>query len=482
MNQSHTRLSGITATVIAHEDQDSRLVMVSLEADQASDEASLHQPIVAALVIDRSGSMMGSKLALATRAASEFIASLSPEDRVCVVSYDDAVSVVAGLQAPSAAIARKAAKITSGGSTNLYEGWVTGAKMLGQGGRVILLSDGQANVGRFIDAQSLGLHAAKSWSRYGISTTTIGIGSDYDECLMSAMAQKGGGSHYFALSPEAIQRAFRDERHQLGSRAVANATLRLGSTTLEVGDLFYGEIKRRVFRVNDLSGPLTLRAVLPGSHDAQVVSIGMPERFGYSDEARLEGLLQDASSLQREMFRVVDSNSAASMKDRVRSATLRLLQHPSADDPSVRAVVQELQECLERLSRLAVQYEESDAAVHRKESFQLGHNLAEPSRSFSYDVSKADPMRDMTMARIRARHGEIRVDEAAFALAPREVWAGWKALPIKVSRAVVTVVLEDFKNSYHTAEIERVIGRRVRAEPGYYDGDQLVQIILGSQS
>ena len=83
--------------------------------------------------------MAGDKLKIAKRAAAQFVRTLAPEDRVGVVAYDHDVDVVSPLSPPNEETARRIERIVHRGNTSLYEGWVAGARLVGRGGRVILL-------------------------------------------------------------------------------------------------------------------------------------------------------------------------------------------------------------------------------------------------------------------------------------------------------------------------------------------------------
>jgi Ca-activated chloride channel family protein len=156
-------------------------------------------------VIDRSGSMAGAKLPLAKAAVEQALSRLDGDDRFAVVAYDDQVDTVVGsTPASPEAIgnARRAmATIEPRGSTNLGEGWLTGCRQVALGQRAdgidrcLLLSDGLANVG-MTDRDELAAHAARL-RRRGVSTTTFGIGDDFDERLMQLLAEQGGGNFYY---------------------------------------------------------------------------------------------------------------------------------------------------------------------------------------------------------------------------------------------------------------------------------------------
>ena len=96
-----------------------------------------------------------------------------------------------------------------GGSTNLSGGWFTGCEQVANFleteavNRTLLLTDGLANVG-LIDRDALAGHAAELRSR-GVSTTTFGVGNDFDEALLQAMSDAGGGHFYYIANPAQIR-------------------------------------------------------------------------------------------------------------------------------------------------------------------------------------------------------------------------------------------------------------------------------------
>lgn len=228
-------------------------------------------PLNLSLVLDRSGSMHGSKLHAARRAAAMLTRRLAPQDTVSVVTFDDEVDVVAH-PATGEAQGELPALIDSiecGGTTNLSGGWLRGrdlvADNLREGGvnRVILLTDGRANVGLTEPGQLIGL--AQQGARVGVSTTTIGFGADYDEDLLQAMADAGQGGTYYIEKEDQASGVFEEELEGLLSIAAQNVrvTVQPGAhadsvkvlhqypshaegdvLTLEVGDLYAREPRR----------------------------------------------------------------------------------------------------------------------------------------------------------------------------------------------------------------------------------------------
>lgn len=465
MNQQKTQLKGLTATITAHQDEDGSFLLVSLTSEESQDDHP-RTPLKTALVIDRSGSMSGDSIAITRASAAQFIRSLSPDDRVGVVVYDDQVDLVSGMEEPSESMARKVSKIGTGGSTNLYEGWLTGAKLVGRGGRVILLSDGQANVGRFVDAHSLAAQAAITYQKFGVTTTTIGVGRGYDEALMAGMARQGGGSHYFADAAPSITDAFSHERYALDETVLESVSVRLGKETQQFGHFWGGETKARVFRVADLAqAKATVRFTAKVHGGIATEELTLPREFGYSEDVRLERLLLLAADEEGKMVSVRDPKSASEMKEGLRAIVMKLLAHPASDQPNVQAVIDRLKASLERLAQLERHYTEEEAVMHRKRSLQSSHNLSERAKAFSAFDDELDYVAASAAMAAPSMHasGPLVIDPSAFSLADLEEWIQWRAVPILLKGKTLTVALENPKQGFVTAEIQKRTGLRVKA-------------------
>lgn len=173
------------------------------------------------LVLDRSGSMSGRKIERAREAACYCVDQLVETDRISITVFDDAVDVIVPNVAAQdrGRIKRKIRGIESRGSTALHEAWVTGARQVAEFAdkkclnRVLLITDGLANVGvtepEVIVSQAKGLHER------GIATSTIGVGNDFNEDLLVAMAKGAGGNSWFVEGPEDFQRIFETEMEGL---------------------------------------------------------------------------------------------------------------------------------------------------------------------------------------------------------------------------------------------------------------------------
>jgi len=192
------------------------IVKVTLDAPLPPKQTD-RPPVNLAIVLDRSGSMSGEKIEKAKLAAIEALRRLSASDMFSLVVYDHSVQTIVPAQsaANSEWIEARIRNIQSGGNTALFGGVSQGAaevrKHLAANfiHRIILLSDGLANVGPSSpdDLGRLGIALLKE----GISVTTVGVGTDYNEDLMVNLARMSDGNTYFVESGVDLPRIFAAE-------------------------------------------------------------------------------------------------------------------------------------------------------------------------------------------------------------------------------------------------------------------------------
>ena len=190
-------------------------------------------PLNISFVLDRSGSMQGPKLGYTKQAVQFALRNLDSTDRVSLVTFDNQVE----LPIPSTTaenkdqLAQLVETIYTRGSTNLSGGLLEGVNQVKSAyrqelvNRVILLTDGLANEG-LTDPARLKELVTGVYAK-GIGLSTLGVGSDFDEDLLVALAEAGGGNFYFIETPDAIPPIFAEELSGLLSVTGQNPTLKL---------------------------------------------------------------------------------------------------------------------------------------------------------------------------------------------------------------------------------------------------------------
>jgi Ca-activated chloride channel family protein len=174
-------------------------------------------PVNVAFVIDRSGSMSGERIAQAREAAVMAVKRLDGDDIAAVVIFDDKVEVPVPAQKVSDQniFIDRIRQIGVRGNTAIYDGVNEGAREVRKFkddrrlNRVVLLSDGLANVGPRLPADFAKL--GRDLLAEGISVSTIGLGADYNEDLMLELARAADGNHAFASAPSDLVQIFNRE-------------------------------------------------------------------------------------------------------------------------------------------------------------------------------------------------------------------------------------------------------------------------------
>jgi len=226
-SRHHAATSGIL-TISGHLIQDKVLqgsdgtigLNLILQAEDAPATTSAEaRNVDLVIVLDRSGSMKGRKIIDARQAILRLLSDLTSQDRLALVTYSDGVQIACGLlnvtrsnrQRMEAAVSG----VRVGGGTNLGAGLQAGIDLLGSSNRstraakVILISDGLANKGITDVAALSKMAAAAVEGEFAVST--VGLGAEFNEYLMTAIADQGTGSYYYLENPAAFAEVFQKE-------------------------------------------------------------------------------------------------------------------------------------------------------------------------------------------------------------------------------------------------------------------------------
>jgi Ca-activated chloride channel homolog len=256
-------------------------------------------PLNLAAVIDRSGSMAGEKLAFTKEALRFLVSHLAPQDLLSVVTFDNAVEVPvpSGPVVNKDALKAQVAGIEHGGMTNLSGGMIAGYRQVSKRrardrvNRVLLMTDGQANVG--VTDPDLLVQKVREMREKGIQLSAFGVGLDFAEDLLTAMAEAGGGNFYFIANPDEIPALFARELEGLLQTAAQGLALGFEAAP--------GVAVAGVIGYQPAGGPFGLTLALPdiysGEVKAVVLALELEAAFaGTRPLGRLTLTYSDASS------------------------------------------------------------------------------------------------------------------------------------------------------------------------------------------
>lgn len=201
--------------------------------DEAAPTTSGREPMSFVAVLDVSGSMRGDKIEAAREAVRQAVRRLHDGDIFSLVTFSNKVKTVFKPTRVDSGLRKKAENVLSqvgaGGRTALCGGLEAGIKAaLGkpqETNLVLLLSDGQANVGE-TDLEKVGEHSFEA-RQNGVITSTLGVGRDYNEALMVEIGAQGGGRFYHVLHAHQIAPYVAGELGEVSALAARDAALHL---------------------------------------------------------------------------------------------------------------------------------------------------------------------------------------------------------------------------------------------------------------
>ncbi|MBP6011244.1 MAG: VWA domain-containing protein [Alphaproteobacteria bacterium] len=332
-------------------------------------------PLNLSLVLDRSGSMEDEgKIEYLRRAAKLAVDRLGPKDTLSIVEYDDQITLMwpARRVKNTGEVKRMIDGLDPRGSTNLTGGMLRGvdeAKKALDGPadedgtitRVILMSDGLANTGITDRAEIARLvRGAKS---DGIRISAMGLGRDYDEDLMQAVAENGGGRYYYIERPTQMARVFQEELGSLFETCARDVEIRFSGTAVirkaevvgyddatgtkdtkrGLDDVFEGE-KRSVL--------LRLEVATPSSGHVDLGQVTVNYKTAKGGEAKsfnqalAVDVTNDKAAVARARNKDASAQAALAESDRIQAEQVKLVQAGKHDEAkrNMAALAKDLEE------------------------------------------------------------------------------------------------------------------------------------------
>jgi Ca-activated chloride channel family protein len=278
-------------------------VVYSVKASSHSASSQDRRPaITLALVIDRSGSMVGNKLDMAKEAALAVLDRLTEQDQVALVIYDNEIDTIQTRTLVSAELKRRIRsllkEVQARGSTALHEGWLRGCDAIASEhaaqnnslARCFLLTDGLANVGE-TDPERIASDALRVRREAMIGTSTFGIGADYDENLLGPMAVAGGGQFHHLRNGKDMMDAFTGELgdlfHVVARQVILEITTPPGVELSLIGAYTVEIVENSTYRVDvgDLIADDERDIIIEAKFAADHVNPSLHARIRWRDDA-----------------------------------------------------------------------------------------------------------------------------------------------------------------------------------------------------
>ena len=253
--------------------QPEAVLQVGFTTDAVNERTDL-RPLNLALVIDKSGSMADAdKMSRVKESLRAMTAKLRRDDIVSVVAFDTGAQILryASRIGDSADLQRTIDSLQPGGSTNIHAGLMLGYKEAEknfkkeQTNRVILLTDGIANVG-VVEPKQIAA-ASSEYNGRGIDLSTIGVGLDLDKELLRTLAKSGRGLYHFVADAIDIEKVFVNELQSLISPIARQVQLNIDyDSSLQLEKIYGYEPKMRAggatIALDDMNSGLTQIALM----------------------------------------------------------------------------------------------------------------------------------------------------------------------------------------------------------------------------
>jgi Ca-activated chloride channel family protein len=411
-------------------------VTMMLDMTAPITDAAMSRPGQAVeVVLDRSGSMSGPVFNSAKESILKLIDRLAPQDSFGLIAFDNQALIIAPIRTMAdhdmPALRKAVREMQTGGNTDISAGYTMGLRELSRvatdaGATLLLISDGHANSGEqdpAVLAQIATTHATNK-----VTTSTIGLGTGYDEKILEALAQGGNGAHRFAYTIDEAIGAIAAEVDDLLEKSVVNAVLRFTPSPLltanprieilqrlphfkegdtyvvQLGDLYAGENRRFVIDIEvpgmPALGLATIADITLEYLDVakmEEITVSMPVQVNVVPDDVAKGRLADPVVRAERLILTAQSEKATAI-DELRSgnttqASSRLkttAEHLRREASSIRVTDERTAESLQMITSEA---DEMDALAKSAEFDDVVYSSKRLTENFSLK-SRARKMRN----------------------------------------------------------------------------------------
>jgi len=184
-------------------------VLMEIEPSERQSGSLPAPPLNICLVLDHSTSMQGEKMDTLKNTAVQLVRTLRPNDVLSVVTFSDRAEVIvpAAINADARKQEDSIRKIQTSGGTEIFQGLSAGLKEIRRTlspervNHIILMTDGDT-YGDELQCLKLAEQAAL----LNVGITGMGIGHEWNDIFLDALAGKTGGTSVYISKPKDIER------------------------------------------------------------------------------------------------------------------------------------------------------------------------------------------------------------------------------------------------------------------------------------
>jgi Ca-activated chloride channel family protein len=233
-----------------------QMIYLLLEVSPRRLTDAIESPLLnVSLVLDRSTSMQGEKMDLVKAAAVRLMRGLREDDLLSVVAFSDRADLIvpASYQSDRRSMEARIQLVQPGGATEIFQGLQAAYDEVRRGldprrvNHIILLTDGHT----YGDEQAC-LQLAEEAAAQGIGVSGLGIGAEWNDIFLDALAGRTGGSSAYIAKPQDIEPALLEKFKTLGAILANDVVLELNPQ--EGIDLTYA------FRIHPEASPIALES------------------------------------------------------------------------------------------------------------------------------------------------------------------------------------------------------------------------------